>query len=177
MDTLKRRMSAGAGGWVERGTAKKMLWISAEKLQHHLGGRNWGDRWVEEDGERGTTSEPPVRAWFSNPQCGTAVAPPSTTIKLVPHHLAAVSCLSIKFCSLTAGFLPGWDLLQKQDAMLGSPRKRVGDRCPLSLMPWQFCSSRAQGHGEVSSKDLLLRQIMIYNCAPSSPLSHLIELL
>lgn len=28
--------------------AKKMVWISAAKLQHHIGTRNWGAGWVQE---------------------------------------------------------------------------------------------------------------------------------
>lgn len=177
MDSLKRRISAGAGGWLEMGTAKKMLWISTAKLQHHLGGRSWGARWLEGDGERCVILKPPTGARFPIPWWGAATAPPSATVRPVPHHLRAASYLSGRFCSLAAGFLSGQDLLQKQDSVLGSPRKRVGDGCPLSLMPWKCCSSRPQGHREGSSKDLLLRPIMIYNCTPSSPFSHLTELL
>lgn len=170
-----RRISAGAGEWVEMGTAKKMLRISAAKL-HHLCGRSQGARWVEGDGERCVALEPPTGAWLPIPPWGTATAQPSATTNPVLHHFAAVSCLSGGFCSLAAGFFSGPDMLQKQDSVVGSPRERVGHGCPLSLMLWKYCSSRPQGHWEGSCKDFLLRLIMIYNGTPSSPFSHLTEL-
>lgn len=44
-----------AGRWIKTETAKKILWFSAAKLQHHIGGRSWGAGCVEEDAERCAT--------------------------------------------------------------------------------------------------------------------------
>lgn len=139
-----------------------------EQLRCPMGERGWREVPYPGASRGAMVPQPTVGHSYCPSQCHDQTGSSS------PHSYVT---LSSGFCSLAAGFLSGPDLLQMQDPGLGSPRKRVGGRCPLSLTPWKCCSLRPQGHREGSSKDLLLRLIMIYNCAPSLPFLHLTELL
>lgn len=76
--------------------------FSWEGLRWLIGARGWGEVRSTGASHLGTF---PIPLW------GAATAPPTATIKFVPHHLVAVSSLSGGFCNLAAGCFAGQDLL------------------------------------------------------------------